>query len=121
MDENGAVEEGTRDPRGRFVKGQRADGQGRPKGSQSKITVAVKELIEEEVTRQGPEGLRKWAEAHPSDFWKIASRLIPQAREYSGTDGGPITLQALDMPPRPTTYAEWIQQRIIGGDSVGSG
>jgi len=121
MDENGTVEDGTRDTRGRFVKGQKADGQGRPKGSQGKMTVAVKQLIEDEVTRQGPEGLRKWAEAHPSDFWKIASRLIPQAREYSGTDGGPITLMALDMPPRPTTYAEWIQQRIIGGESVGSG
>jgi hypothetical protein len=104
-----------RDSKGRFAPGN--PGGGRPKGSQNKVTRDMKTMLVEIVERHGVEGLWKFSKDHPVEFWRMASRLIPVSKELSGTDGGPITLQALDMPPRPKTYEEWIQQRILGGES----
>ena len=32
----------------------------------------------------------KWAQENPDALFKMAARLIPQQREVSGPDGGPI-------------------------------
>ena len=79
-----------RDKNGRFVKGQKAKGQGRPKGSTNHLTKTFKGLIQDELERLGPGHLHEWALANPGDFYKVAARLIPQAREISGPEGGPI-------------------------------
>ena len=83
-------EEG-RDENGRFIKGHKSPNRtGRPKGSQNKLTQSLKILIQDELVRLGPEHLHKWAVDNPGDFYKVAARLIPQSRELSGPDGGPI-------------------------------
>jgi len=63
---------------------------GRPKGAKNKLTREMRELLEGEVSRQGPEGFRRFAEAHPVEFWQIAARLLPSrtkvavANDYQG-------------------------------------
>ena len=79
------------DAKGKFAKGNRSGG--RPRGSRNRLTVTVKELILGELHRLGPEHLHQWALDNPGDFYKIAARLIPQARELSGKDGQPIEIK----------------------------
>ena len=60
---------------------------GRPKGAKNKLTREMRELLEGEVSRQGPEGFRQFAEEHPVEFWQIAARLLP-SRTKVAVDGG---------------------------------
>jgi hypothetical protein len=71
-----------RDHNGRFKKGNRTGG--RPKGSRNKIGTTIKELIEGEIGRLGPEGFHEWTEANPTEFWRLAGRLLPSRQEISG-------------------------------------
>ena len=88
-------------------------GPGRPKGSKGKIGIDIKRMILEAATELSTESLLKLGKSDPKSFWQIASRLVPVAKEISGVDGGPIvTQQALDAPPRPENYAEWIAARV---------
>lgn len=82
--------DGKREKNGRFSKGHKNPGQGRPKGSPNKLTNTFKTVVLDEINRLGPEHLHKWALENPGDFYKVAARLIPQSREISGPDGGPI-------------------------------
>ena len=75
-----------RAPGGRFSKGN----PGRPKGSANKLTANFKQMVQSTLETMGQEGLDKWAQDNPSEFYKVAARLIPQQREVSGPDGGPI-------------------------------
>ena len=71
---------------GRFSKGN----PGRPKGSANKLTANFKQMVQSTLETMGQEGLDKWAQENPDAFFKVAARLIPQQREVSGPDGGPI-------------------------------
>jgi len=82
---------------------------GRPKGSKNKISADIKELILQVVDEYGYKGLKDFADTHPVEFWRMASRLVPAAKEVSGPDGGPIQTQNINNPPRPDTYSEWIK------------
>jgi len=75
-----------RAPGGRFSKGN----PGRPKGSANKLTANFKQMVQSTLETMGQEGLDKWAQENPDAFFKVAARLIPQQREVSGPDGGPI-------------------------------
>ncbi len=64
---------------GLFKKGKKA-GPGRPKGVPNKVTQTVKEAFEAAFrTLQDQPGakLDDWAKENPTDFYKIASKLIP--------------------------------------------
>lgn len=53
---------------------------GRPKGTPNKLTRTVKEAFEVAFSElQGVPGakLGDWAQANPTDFYKIAAKLIP--------------------------------------------
>ena len=63
---------------------------GRPKGSANKLTANFKQVVQSTLETMGLEGLDKWAQENPDAFFKVAARLIPQQREVSGPDGGPI-------------------------------
>ena len=68
---------------GLFKKGKKA-GPGRPKGVPNKITQSVKEAVKEAFDElQGVPGasLKDWATANPSDFYRIAAKLIPNTVE----------------------------------------
>lgn len=71
-------------------------GKGRPKGAKNKITKAFKDLLVEtihalednsEVKEGDPKtGLMAFAKDNPKDFYRIASKLVPQemAAELTG-------------------------------------
>lgn len=54
-------------------------GAGRPEGSQNKLTASFKELVQKTFQQLEDEGdgMHKWAKENKSDFYKIASKLIP--------------------------------------------
>ena len=76
-----------RDPFGRFVKGSRG---GRKGQKPEKAKADFKAMIREELAALGARTLHEWAQENPTEFYKIAARLIPQSREISGPDGNPI-------------------------------
>lgn len=53
---------------------------GRVAGTPNKITSSFKELVQKtfESLEAEDEGMLKWAKANKTDFYKIASKLIPQ-------------------------------------------
>ena len=51
--------------------------------------MTVKGMILGELEQLGSEHLHQWALENPTEFYKIAARLIPAAREISGREGGP--------------------------------
>lgn len=71
--------------------GDGTPGPGRPKGSQNKVTKAVKEAFEAAFNdlQTGENNLVAWAEANPTDFYKLASKLIPS--ELNANISGSLT------------------------------
>lgn len=69
---------------GAFKKGEKRPNQGRPKGKLNKLTLTVKEAFEAAFRKlQNEPGakLDDWAKENPTDFYKIAAKLIPTAVE----------------------------------------
>lgn len=71
-------------------------GKGRPKGAVNKSTATMKEAIQS-VYNSLQEGHAKphghflqWAENNETEFYKLASKLIPVQNEISGADGAPL-------------------------------
>lgn len=78
---------------GTFKKGEKRPGQGRPKGSLAKTTVAAKEAIALAAEGLGgTERLIAWAQEDPLNeraFWSsIYPKLLPL--QVTGEGGGPI-------------------------------
>jgi hypothetical protein len=78
---------------GAFVKGEKRPGQGRPKGSLSKNTIAAKEMISMAADKLG--GLDRmvaWVQEDAKNeqiFWgSIYPKLIPT--QVTGENGGPV-------------------------------
>ena len=64
---------------------------GRGKGTPNKITRAFREAVQiayDEIG--GDEAFAAWARENPTDFYKIAARLIPH--QIDTADGGGITV-----------------------------
>ena len=59
------------------MKGEKTGG--RVKGTPNKLTRSFKELVQStyETLEENGEGMLKWAQANKTDFYKIASKLIP--------------------------------------------
>ena len=72
---------------GLFKKGKKA-GPGRPKGVPNKITQSVKEVVKQafdELQGDKDANLAAWGKANPSDFYRIAAKLIPNTVEAEVT------------------------------------
>ena len=69
----------------------RAPTAGRRKGTPNKITKAFRHAVINVFNRLGGEDhLWRWAKRNPTEFYKIAARLIPT--EIVGHDGGAIKI-----------------------------
>lgn len=67
-----------------FKPGQSGNPRGRIPGTKNKLTRAVKTVFEEVFTdlQDDPKAnLATWAKANTTDFYKLASKLIPQKLE----------------------------------------
>jgi hypothetical protein len=92
---------------GSFVKGVKRPNQG--KRGPSKLTQTVKEAFEiafQELQKAPGARLADWAKDNPTDFYRIAAKLIPQATtaEISGPNGADIphklTVEYIDPASR---------------------
>lgn len=80
-------------------------GKGRPKGVPNKVTKTVREAFQaafEELQKRKGLGvaLDEWAEMNPTEFYKLAAKLIPITNVLTGRNGGPVQMQvdARDLP-----------------------
>lgn len=68
-------------------------GKGRPKGAKNKTTVAMKDAMmavyaDLQAKRKGENGhFLEWAEENPTEFYKLASKLLPIQVSGAGEDG----------------------------------
>lgn len=66
----------------KFKKGEKRTKGGRKAGTPNKLTKTVREAFEatfnEMQQGKGPETLANWAKENPTEFYKLAAKLIPQ-------------------------------------------
>lgn len=66
-------------------------GKGRPKGSQNKSTVKVKEAFEAAFEQLGGvEALVQWGKKERSEFYKLYAKLLPV--QITGDKDNPVTV-----------------------------
>lgn len=79
---------------------------GRPKGSKNKVTKAFKDaVLETFVALGGVPALTKWARRQPTDFYKIAARLIPHEVVGPGAGGEHIAKLIVELHEGPPPKA----------------
>ena len=62
---------------------------GRKKGTQNKFTLSVKDSVLKTFGNLGGvKHMTTWAKENPTEFYKIAAKLIPT--EITGKDGSPL-------------------------------
>ena len=72
----------------RNIIGRGKAGPGRPKGSLNKLTGTVKAALHETFERRGGvAALVKWADKHPTEFYRLYARLIPTERNAPEVPG----------------------------------
>lgn len=72
---------------------------GRQKGTPNKINRAFKEAVQLAYGNIGGDAaFARWAKANPTEFYKIAARLIPTETNLTGTLG---TYSAREIPVEP--------------------
>jgi hypothetical protein len=68
---------------------------GRTKGTPNKFTKTVKEALQEafEHLQTSPEAnLKTWGENNPTEFYKLAAKLIPVQTQVTGLNGNAIQI-----------------------------
>lgn len=78
-------------------------GKGRPKGAKNRTTVAFKEAmmavyadLQGERADLGEHGhFLAWAKETPTEFYKLASKLLPL--QVSGEGGGPVEISTVKL------------------------
>ena len=64
------------------------EGKGRPKGAVNKLTKTVKEAVQrafDTLQKDKKANLIEWGKENPSDFYRIAAKLIPNTVEAEVT------------------------------------
>lgn len=71
--------------------GGKREGAGKPKGAQTRQTVAVKQcLINAFENIGGVKNLTRWAKENETEFYKLWGKMIPL--EHTGEEGGDIKI-----------------------------
>lgn len=85
--------------------GGKRNGAGRKPGVPNKITLSVKEAVLETFQNLGGvKHMTKWAKDNPSDFYRIAAKLIPQQIEADVTQTHKV------VSAEPLNSDEWEQR-----------
>lgn len=76
-----------------FKKGQSGNPNGREVGKQNKLTISVKKAFEDafnELQADPKVKLSEWAKSNPDEFYRLATKLIPNAVALSGDQENPV-------------------------------
>lgn len=108
---------------------------GRQHGTPNKLTRAFKDAVQIAYGAiGGDKAFATWAEANPTEFYKIAARLIPQEMRESGNTQitvrilslaavtnslGPESAAISNSPPRSVRQS--LEQRKLGVDLTADG
>lgn len=86
---------------------------GRQKGTPNKTTREVREwfnLVFRMLQKDPDVNLFEWAKANPTEFYKLAARLIPTQTQLTGQNGNPIEVKAVrDFESLPVQDLEAIE------------
>ncbi len=75
---------------GRFAPGK-AKTAGRQKGTPNKLTRAFRDAVQTVYGAIGGDAaFARWAKKNPTEYYKIAARLIPSEVQQLGKDGKPV-------------------------------
>jgi hypothetical protein len=102
-----------------FVKGSRGGpraGAGRPKGSQNKVTKALRDMILGALDRVGGEEyLARLAIENSSAFASILGKVLPTTLQASESDGGPakITFERIIVMPDGQRWVEGVTPKQL--------
>lgn len=67
---------------------------GRQKGTPNKITRVFREAVQTVYARiGGDKAFATWAQENPTEFYRIAARLIPQELRHAGSDGQALNVE----------------------------
>jgi hypothetical protein len=87
---------------------------GRQKGTPNKITTAFKEavrIVYEDIG--GHKAFAEWARENPTEFYKIAARLIPTEIATRSDDTLTVVIRRLGDSPDENTVAPMLPARIV--------
>lgn len=74
---------------------------GRTKGTPNRITRAFREAVQTVYGAiGGDKAFATWARDNPTEFYRIAARLIPQELRHAGGDGEPLAVQIIKFSER---------------------
>ena len=75
-----------------YKKGQSGNPAGKKAGTPNKVTASIKEAFKQAFDKLGgADALAKWAQKNPTEYYKLASKLIPT--ELVGHNDGPVVVQ----------------------------
>ena len=82
-------------------------GRGRPPGSRNKVTATVKAALEDAFEGiGGVENLMTWAQANPTEFYKLYVRMLPlELRAELNHSGGVTVIVETGVPRAPDEVA----------------
>ena len=76
---------------------------GRKKGTPNKLSLTIKEsVLEVFATLGGVDAMADWARANPSEYYKIAARLIPTEQQITGAGGRALLIRVGFVAPSAT-------------------
>jgi len=101
--------------------GGKREGAGRKEGSVSKLTRSFKELVQQtyEQLELSGRGMKVWAQENETDFYKIASKLIPTEMGITAkidTDKKIIEVEELFVEEEQTPEGLLIKIRVHSED-----
>lgn len=76
---------------------------GRQKGTPNKLQMSMKHAIQTvyDKLQDGRGGdhahFLAWAQSEPTEFYRIASKLLPIQTEVTGADGGPVQVHRIEL------------------------
>lgn len=84
-----------------MAKGRKTGG-GSRKGRPNKISASIREAVAAVFANLGDiEGMTEWARANPTEYYKIAARLIPVEQQITGANGQALAIRVSFVTPAP--------------------